>query len=338
MFGATLTELLLFGKQFGIAVAGAAGLWGLVLSRKDFHCKTDQACIIYDWISVRILPLYLFGLFVGTGSYLWLTSVLPARAHEGITLYPNQAEIIASYEFLTPLFFALLLITALTLLFPKKDGERFADWMSAFYGVAFVLCFLITAIPAWRGGVDGQQIFYIGHGFHSIFTVGSVLVLDYLFLLGKRAQILKEHIVDLFPTISLVVWVGLAFDFISALLIIDGFTPTTKFLFLQTVIGILIINGVLLSGPIARKMLASTHTLNELSGRWRIGANLAGTISAVSWTTITLVDEFQELTLGFTELFGIYGLIIALVFAGHELVEWYVSRNKPPAFVRDSGV
>ncbi|MEX2369117.1 MAG: hypothetical protein WD552_01855, partial [Candidatus Paceibacterota bacterium] len=226
MAGFSFTEFLLFGKQLGIALAGAAALWGFIFSLKDFHCGKDTKCVIYDWIAVRILPLFLVGFGIGVISYVGLILTIKVAAHEGIAYAPTVPEIAASFPVLTLLFAVLGAITLLALSLPSKGDDSYANWITSFYGLAFVLCFFITAFPAWRGVLDGQQLFYAGHGFHSIFTVGSVLVLDYLFILSKRAKLLQQHVFALFPTISAVVWFGLAFDFASALLIMDGFEPT----------------------------------------------------------------------------------------------------------------
>jgi hypothetical protein len=336
MFGIELTELLLFGKQVGISLAGAAALWGFVFSRKDFHCSKDKPCVIYDWIAVRTLPLFVSGVGIGSLSYLGLLMTIPASAHEGISYVPTNPEIIRSFDILTPLFLLLLLATVAMLFAPRKEGDTFANNITYFYIGTFLLSFFITSFPGWRGTFDARQIFYIGHGFHSILTLGSVIVLDYMFLLSKRAKILKEHIFAVFPTISAVVWFGLAFDFISALFIIGGFDPTTKMIFMQTVIGVLIINGVLLSGPLARKMLASVKPDGkELTPSWEMTANIAGVISITSWTTITFVDSFENLTFSYLEFSGLYLAFVLIAFSGHMLVEWYQNRQQVPEFIHN---
>jgi hypothetical protein len=336
MFGIETIEFLLFGKQLGIALAGAAALWGFVLSRKDFHCDTEQPCVIYDWIAVRILPLLVGGVVVGTASYAGLLSTVTASAHEGISYVPTTAEVASSFPILTPLFILLLGVTAVLVFFPNKTGNTFANAITPLYAGVFALSFLITSFPGWRGAFDGQQLFYIGHGFHSIFTLGSVIVLDYLFVLSKRAKLLKQHIFAVFPTISAVVWFGLAFDFLSVLFIIGGFEPTTKMLFMQTVIGILIINGVLLSGPLARKMQGSVEEGGEeLTDTWEFFAGIAGVISICSWFTITFVDSFENLDLTYLEFFGSYVALVLVVFCGHLMMEWLEKRKSPPEFIHE---
>jgi len=336
MFGIELTEFLLFGKQVGIAIAGAAALWGFIFSQKDFHCGGDSKCVIYDWIAVRLMPLFLIGVAIGTASYLGLLMTVEAAAHQGIAYLPGTTEVVASFPILTPLFYVLILATIIALSLPDKGGDKYANWITYFYGAMFVVCFAITSFPAWRGEIDARQLFYAGHGFHSIFTVGSVIVLDYLYIMSTRAKILKEHIFALFPTISAVVWFGLAFDLLSSLLIIEGFEPTTKLIFMQTVIGILVINGAFLSGPLARRMLSSAKQGGEqVVGGWKLWANIAGAISIVSWLTITFVDSFENLTFSYTEYFAIYTLAILLAIAGHAFMEWMEERTEPPAFVHN---
>lgn len=334
MFGLELMDFLLFGKQLGIALAGAAALWGFVFSQRDFHCGRDQACIIYDWIAVRIMPLFLLGVGIGSISYFGLLMTVEASAHQGITYIPSAGEVAASFPILTPLFFVLIASAVVAISLPDKGGDKYANWITYFYGAMFFVCFAITSFPAWRGEFDGRQLFYAAHGFHSIFTLGSVIVLDYLYILSKRSQLLKQHVFELFPKISAVIWFGLAFDFISSLLIIEGFEPVTKTIFMQTVIGILIINGAILSGPLARKMLSTVKPGGtDLSGFWKWAAGIAGSISITSWLTITFVDHFDGLPFSYLEFFGIYVGVILAAFAGHTFFEWMEERTEPPAFV-----
>ncbi|MEX2514601.1 MAG: hypothetical protein WD335_00520 [Candidatus Paceibacterota bacterium] len=336
MFGIELTEFLLFARQLGIAMAGAAALWGFIFSQKDFHCGEDTKCVIYDWIAVRIMPLFLIGVGIGTVSYVGLLMTVEAAAHQGIAYLPSTPEVAASFPILTPLFFVLILATLIAISLPNKGGEKYANWITYFYGAMFVVCFAITSFPAWRGELDARQLFYAGHGFHSIFTVGSVIVLDYLYIMSTRAEILKQHIFALFPTISAVVWYGLAFDLLSSLLIIEGFEPTTKLIFMQTVIGILIINGVFLSGPLARQMLSSVEPDGkEVRGGWKLWANIAGAVSVVSWVTITFVDSFENLPFSYLEYFGIYIGVIILAIAGHSFMECMERRTEPPEFIHN---
>jgi len=55
-----LSEILSFGKQLGLVLAGAAALWGLVFKIKYKHKNQEQKCIVFEWIAERLLtPLFI---------------------------------------------------------------------------------------------------------------------------------------------------------------------------------------------------------------------------------------------------------------------------------------
>ena len=151
-----------------------------------------------------------------------------------------------------------------------------------------------------------------------------------LFLTSNRSELLKQHVYSLFPTVSKVIWVGLSLDFISVFLISKYFVVTEKFLFVQTVITILIINGVLLSGPIARKMMNSVKDqAHHITAKWRRMGNIAGALSITSWLTITVMDFFKGLRLDYKELIFLYLGFFIFMFIGHLLFEYMESRKAP---------
>ena len=98
---------------------------------------------------------------------------------------------------------------------------------------------------------------------------------------------------------------------------------------MQTVIGILIVNGVLLAGPIARQLQATFLKGGFLAGKWKLAGNVAGTISISSWSTITFVDFFHNLQLEYYQLLGLYAALIIALFCGHFLLETFQRRQNP---------
>ena len=328
MFGAEFYEVILFVKQFGFVLAGGAALWGLVFSRMDFACGKN-ACLIYDWIALKLFSIFIGGVILGGIGLLTGLLLAPAHAHEGIVILPNVAETVAALLMSAPLFLVLVVCSLAALFIKHRDPAKFSRLLTSFFAASFVLLFILTSLTAWGEGLR-ENLFFIGHGFHSIFTLGSVLVLDFLFLLSRNSSHLKEHIYPLFPTISKVVWAGLFFDFLSAYLILPEFVITQKFFFMQTVIGVLIINGVILSGPLARKLMGSIRQAPAADEKWRTAANAAGAISITSWMTITFVDFFKNLSLAYSTLLGSYLLLILIVFSLHHLFEKFEEGRKAP--------
>jgi hypothetical protein len=323
MFGAEFEELILFLKQLGVAVAGAAALWGAYFAYKEKKEAHGDKCIIYHWLTLRLfIPLY-GGLFLAAISWVVLYFLIPVEAHEGIVLIPSAAERIEALALTTPIFIFWLLFAAGGFFLGKL--KKNSSYIFSFLIINLLFAIVIASLPAWSGEFSERQWFFIGHNVHSIFTLGTVLMLDFLFLISKSSSILKQHVFPAFPTISKVIWVGLAFDFLSVTLVFEeAINLSDKFFFMQTLIGILIVNGVILSGPLTRKLLESVKEGGKaLTSRLTAIADLCGTVSITSWATITLLDFFEHLTLSYYELLTFYVGIIAVLYIGHFLWETF---------------
>lgn len=317
----TFLEFALFGQQLGLALAGASALWGFVFIRKGLHRHHGDVCLTFDWVAQKLLYPFYGGALIALVSFIAILFSIPVFAHEGIVLTPHVFERVNAVQMLLPVFavwIALLLpLGLLRHLSPSRFHSRFA----LFYAVHFVFIFFLISFPAWVGDFSARQFFFMGHSFHSIFTLGTVLVLDFLFLISKSSLHLKRHIYPFFPTISAVILVGLGFDFMSVGLVFsEAVSLTPKFFFMQTVLGILLINGALLAGLITRQLLhASEHREGKLSKRWEFIGDVAGTISIASWFTITFVDYFAGLTLGYVSLLFIYLMVLGCAIVIHLL-------------------
>jgi hypothetical protein len=318
MFGAEFIELIAFGKQVGMVLVGSAALWGFVFLR----------------INRRVAQKLLIPLFGGGGLailfWMLLSGMLPAYAHEGIVLEPARADIMRALELFSPLFFLWACVTiagALAYIFKKEYFFRHIAW---FFGIQFCLAALLVSFSVWVGEWNKEQLFFIGHNLHSIFTFGTVLILDFLYVVSKNSHALKKIVYPKFPAISKVIWIGLGIDFLSVALVFrEALDLTPKFFFMQTVIGILIINGVLLAGPITRRMLASLRERTAvMEKKWVIAADIAGTVSISSWFSVTFVDFFEHLTFAYWQFLLLYGGLICTLFFAHAAWEKVESSMK----------
>ena len=326
----TPIEIFLFVKQLGLALAGAAALWGLVFELKSRHKNQEEKCVIFKWISKRLLLPLLIGILMAVISWIFLT-ITPLYAHEGITLPLMSGQISEALAVMFPFFIGWLIFSFIGFLTMMIMPKVFQKYLAPFYFIQFLFITLLISIPAWTGEFSRAQLFFIGHGFHSVLTLGTVLILDFLFLTSKHSVILQQHIFPLTPTLSKVVWIGLGIEFISTALIFNqAISLTPKFFFMQTIIGIIIINGVLLSGPITRKILTSIQEGGKaLNKKWISFANIAGVISITSWFSITLVDSFENLTLNYHHFILFYLGLLIIGLLGHRI--WhYFDRYKYP--------
>ncbi len=323
MFGITFLELVLFGQQFGLALAGAASFWGLVFILKGTHHQHGDTCVTFDWLSRRLIYLLYAGAGIAIISWFVISFMTPAHAHEGIVIVPELAERLAAIKFTSPVFMLWIFLFLPLGLFSRVTPAQFHRRLSVFYALHFAVILFLISIPAWSGEISSRQLFFIGHSAHSIFTLGTVLVLDFLFLISKASLHLKRHIYPVFPTISKVILVGLGIDFLSvALVFSEAIALTPKFFFMQTIIGILLINGSILAGPLTRRLItAAKGGSGKLGERWEFLGDVAGTISITSWFTITFIDYFAGLSLGYGGLLLIYVSVLLTAIAIHLLWE-----------------
>jgi hypothetical protein len=324
MFGLTLFEFLLFLKQLGITLAGGAALWGLVFFWKSRHVPAGQKNIFFG-LSEKLIFLFTAGMLIAALAWLGIHSFYPNSifAHEGINLPPVLGEIYAAFQFTTPIFFSLSLFFLVTLFFYRAKRQIFRRYLGFFYFGAFLGTLAIFSLPAWRGVWDSIQWFYLGHSVHSIMTLGTVAVLDYLFWLTRNSHHTHKYLYPVFPAISKVIWVGLGIDFLSVVLIFnEGLVLAPKFFFMQTVVAILIINGGLLSGPITNKLLSfANNGEKSLEKKWAMWMGISGSISIASWMTITFTDFFWSLTLSYWQMLLLYILWVGLVYVTYRLLE-----------------
>jgi hypothetical protein len=248
--------------------------------------------------------------------------------HEGITIAP-QLTLEAKQHALRvmdPVFGLFLAVFAAGMAYRWLDRDGFQDIMAWFYGIELALASALISFPVWTGTLDAEQLFFIGHSFHSILTVGTVLILDFVLMVTMYSETYEVNLYPVLPDISKVIWLGLALEFASVAFVFDqaiAFTP--KLLFMQTVIGVIILNGVFLSGPMTQKMI-STITgsgTSTLSRRWELAAGVSGSVSMVSWLTVTFVDLLHGTTASYATFLSVYIAFIAVAFVGYEFMEHY---------------
>ncbi len=316
MFGMEFLEFAGFGRQVGLALAGATSLWGFVFLLVARKKESEQEKIILRWVGERLLFLFFAGMTLALGFWLVIISSLPVFGHEGVTLYPTLVESIQAYQITFPIYIFWLLFSLSGLFLYVSRRDLFRSYLPWFFAINFLVVSFLISLYAWTGEVfSSNQIFFYFHGFHSIMTVGTVLTLDFLFLSSRRSLKLQSVIFPFFPQISKVIWVGLALDFLSVTLVFDqALELAPRFFFAQTVVSILIINGAFLSGPLTRRLMNGLRKgVLPLAGRWGRIATICGSISIVSWLSITFIDFFPNIELAYWQMITFY--ITAIVFA-----------------------
>jgi len=303
----TLYSTFYLIQQLSFAVAGATAFWSfLFLFRRS---------LIGRELAKRLFLINFGALFLGLLGYLArvLSHAGVLHAHEGLVIIPARSE------FLSGLFIDLPLVVALAVMFIIAAflfvRKRALLWryLDTFYFLEIAIVAFLISLPAWRGQLDNEQLFYVGHNVHSIMTFGTVIVLDVLFTLSLKYSEYRNYLFGWFGTISKVIWAGLFIDFLSVALVFnDALKFNSKTFFIQFVVGILIINGAILSGPITRLMIEG----RPISKKLRFSILLCGAISFGSWSTMYIADFYEKIrSVPIYTLIGIYLLyIVGLYF------------------------
>jgi hypothetical protein len=244
-----------------------------------------------------------------------------ASAHEGISIKQSLEGVAVALQAQYWLYFITLfwgLIGAFLLILKRKTLLQQPN-LSIFYGVAFFLLSMFLLFPWGANEPLKRDVSISLHNWHSILTLGTVLVIDFLFTMLNYRFV--PQLQRIFPIMTKAIWIGLGLDFLSAGLVFgEEFVASDKILFMQTLVGIVIINGALLSGPIIRTAFSYRQAKNsdKLSPRLYKIIGISGVISLIGWLSITALDGFRNITLNYWQLLGVYIVfaVVAYLFRG----------------------
>jgi len=318
--------------QISAAVVAASSLWGGILMLRNQFSKHKNPHVVE--LIHRLLLLFIPALLVFLISW-WFSALflfpLNAIAHEGIVIKPTLLGIQSGFAYGMPFVSLLMLVSVITL--SLYLGERlnrhkkFEQWggtlLLTHFILIFIIMFILMAYIVWTGFWDTHQIFFTLHSLHSILTLGTVLTVDFLYVISQNHSELKKIVYRFFPIMSAAIWIGLGIDFLSVSLIFkEAFHITTQLLFTQTVVGIIVLNGALLSGRITEmlKNLIHRDRVVPLSPRYHTLFGISGAISITSWLTIYLLD-FVKFSFTYLQFFAIYLCLIGTIFLIHHFLD-----------------
>jgi len=285
MFGIEVVEILLFFRQVSIAVVGATTFWGCVFLFLSKKSNNDRKSALWQGSAQKLLWVFFPSLILY--GIIWVIIAITlctfcAIGHEGISQAQEASYMPLVFQKQFSLFLSLMLAGiagAMGVFFSRKFLFRRLPWL---YGFSFITISVILVYP-WEGFYDiNNSISSSIHGWHQILTLGSVLVVDFLYISLRHN--LKDLLPKIFSMVSFGIWIGLGLDFLSSGLVFgDEFSLTGKTLFMQTLIGIIIVNGVLLGGPITRAILAFQRRMQTevVSSNLHRIVGISGSISLV---------------------------------------------------------
>jgi len=301
-----LLDVVSFVRQASAAIAGAAALFSLFFfsgGKKQLFRAIDQNIVV---ASVVYIAAWVVG---------WMLRAPAVAAHVGVSLTPAIDDFTRGYIVQWP----LVIVLAILVLTSRRG---FARLPQAYNLSFFIIMSLLISTYGVAATFGRQELSYILHGWHSILTLGTVVVLDYLFFVSRNDRKQLAMLTESFSLFTVFIFIGLGLDWLSTYFILPGALDTSqRFFFVQTLIVIIIINGVLLSGPLTRAASKYLSVKKQLPPRLQMGLGLMGVISLVSWVTITFLDFVQDIGLSYWQLGAIYLALIAAGFITHLVID-----------------
>lgn len=326
MYGIEIPDLIRFFMQFGVAIAGAASLWGFIFFVKSGKDRSfvDLARIAF-WIFSAGFLIFIVAWFLAYSVFF----TPDIQAHEGITLAKGTERIENGLLVTFPVVLTLALVGLLFFSAGLISEKFFLKFGKFFFLAQFFLISLFTAFIVYSGELGLEQLTHFLHNWHSILTLGTVISVDILYLATMRKDDLRRVLYIFFPFMSAVIWIGLGLDFVSAAVVYygDGFQVGPQFIFNQVVVAIIILNGILLTGRETNvlRSLVKPDRVDFVGPREELIFGLSGSVSIVSWSTITFID-FSELTAPIFLMFVGYVLFIVFVFITQKILKKIIMR------------
>ena len=318
----SLLSISKFFLQFSLVLAGAGALWCFVFSFKSNRSKDSIKKRAWAELSFHLSKVFFVSLIVfiiGWWLFFFLMYPTSSLAHEGVASTATLSEIFLQNGFSVNMFWiTLLTFFSLLMFFLRfKKLQHFKKYSEIFFGTQFILLSIILSLSVFNGNFDLKQLTLSLHSWHSILTLGTVVVVDILYLVSLKKDYLKRVLYPFYPIMSFAILIGLGLDFLSSLLGSNymQLPGTQQFFFNQMLIAIVIINGTFLSVRInsmfinlikPQKVLALSRSTNKLVG-------LLGSVSIVTWTSVTFLD-FITTDLLIVYLFLIYFALIAIAY------------------------
>ncbi len=308
MLGTELTAGILFLQQLGLALAGAACLWGLFFSVNTDNATEEGRKKIFQGLTQKLFISYIFGFCLA--AFAWIVRLLSRSSYIGPNhIFANLSDASAYVRGGIPLlWFAFLVFSAFLILMYTFRREKFFAHLHSIYLVGFIAVFILISFPTGFDILDNRPFFFIEHGFPLIFTVGTVMIVDFIFFFTRSSLRAKRQIFPYLPTLNKLVWVGLSVNFFGDWLTGTALKLTPNFFFTEVVIAVIIINGMIFTGPLLEALISgvSERRVKPLERKWGIISGISGVLSFSSWTTLTLIAFYPDLSLSFSALFYIY--------------------------------
>ncbi len=186
--------------------------------------------------------------------------------------------------------------------------------------------------------IETKTLFLIGHLLGIAFGAGGAFLSDLMFFKTVRDREVSKTEMEFLMLGSHAVMAGLALLILSGggmlFLDLERYLASAKFLVKLTVVGVLMVNGVLfhlIHLPRLRELVAGTISQEQFS-RYRFSVLASGVISLASWVAAIVLGAFKSIPYN-------YGMILATyvaVLASGVIIAFILRERLLPSITRSS--
>jgi hypothetical protein len=194
------------------------------------------------------------------------------------------------------------------------------QWYGLFYSAKYSYTVAMTL----------HAFYLLGHFIGLAIGLGSVLLVDVLWMRAQSNEKFSHSVRQIFPILSGAIWIGLVILIASGLLLMlerpSYYLHEAYFQLKLLVTVIILLNGLYLNIKI-RPRLDSLLSSAEYTGPGRLAALASGAISIVSWFAALVLALFRSTELSFGALLILY-LTMIVVAVGVGLAMEFIRPEK----------
>ncbi|MDD5068218.1 MAG: hypothetical protein PHS53_04200 [Candidatus Pacebacteria bacterium] len=326
MLPSELTALVVFFEQLGLALCGAACLWGIFFSVNAETTKEEGKKKIFNDISNKLFIPFVLGFVIST--LVWLLRIFSRSgfaSRHTFNLFSDLSHMSQYVERSVPVLWLIFIFFSLSfIIFSSFWKKKFPHLVRTFYLISFILVFILISFPTGVANFTNDHLFFIKHGFPLIFTIGTVMIVDFLFFFTRSSLRAKRAVFPYFTTLNKFIWIGLGIHFFTDWVSGAQIALSPVFYFVQIVTAVIIINGMLFTGPLTEVIISgvSERRVKPLEKKWGIISGISGVISFSSWTSLTLATLLPNIPLSLSYLLAIYVIKLVVIYVAFLFIEW----------------
>ncbi len=156
----------------------------------------------------------------------------------------------------------------------------------------------------------------VAHVLAAVFAMGAALASDVLFNFYRADKKLSRMELRTLAILSRFVWYGLIAVIVSGVALflsdVDYYLASVKFLAKMTIVGILIVNGIILDRFVWRHLSHTGFFVSRREKTMRRVAFACGAISVISWVSVLTLGVLDSVQFSYGAVMALYGGIVAV--------------------------